>query len=124
PAGSSDETSVFGGQVADTSKRTRSLIEDLLKLWNRLEKLPAAEAYVRSVPLVKEELKRIGQNEERRFLPVAEVSADLQSVLINSLNRPRDFVPITRTQHDQLLNYRQFIVTNNGFSYRLTLCLP
>ena len=124
PTGSSDEKSVFGGQLGDASERTRSLVEDLLTLWNRLEKAPAAEAYIRSIPLLKEELKRIEANEQRRVLTLAEIPVALQQVVTKSLNQPRDFLPITRTQHDQLLDFRQFIVTNNGFSYRLSLSLP
>lgn len=124
PTGSSDEKSVFGGQLGDASERTRSLVEDLLTLWNRLEKAPAAEAYIRSIPLLKEELKRIEANEQRRVLTLAEIPVELQPLVTKSLSQPRDFVPLTRTQHDQLLDFRQFIVTNNGFSYRLSLSLP
>ena len=124
PAGSSDEKSVFGGSVGAASEKTRALIEDLLRLSKRLNKVPPAEAYVRSVPLFEEELKRIQQNEQRRLLTVTEIPADLQPVLIKSLDNPRDFVPITRSQHDRLNAYKQFVVTNNGFSYRLVLVLP
>jgi len=122
--GSSDEKSVFGGNLADASERTRSFIEELLTLWNWLEKVPRAEAYVRCIPFLEEELKRIERNEQRSFLPVEKVPVELQPILIKSLNQPRDFIPLTRTQHDQLLDYRQFIITNNGFSYRLALTLP
>ncbi len=124
PAGSSDEKSVFGGQLGDAPKSTRDLVEDLLALWNRLDKAASAEAYLRTVPFVEPELKRMQQNERRRFLSVSEFPADLQHVVTESLNRPRDFVPITRAQHDQLLHYRQFVVNANGFSHRLSLSLP
>lgn len=124
PTGSSDEKSVFGGQLADASERTRTLIEDLLALWKRLEKAPAAEAYVRCIPLLEEELKRIQANEQRRGLTLAEIPVALQQVVTRSVNQPRHFLPITRIQHDQLLDLRQFIITNNGFSYRLSLSLP
>ncbi|HET6891805.1 MAG TPA: hypothetical protein VFH31_11940 [Pyrinomonadaceae bacterium] len=124
PKGSSDEKNVFGGTLDDASESTRSLVEDLLGLWKRLEKAPAAQAYLRSVPFVEPELKRIQQNEDRRFLSVSEFPVNLQQPMTESLNRPRDFLPITRAQHDQLLEYRQFIVTAKGFSYRLSLSLP
>jgi len=124
PTGSSDEQSAFGGSVGETSESTRRLLEELLVLSNRLNKLPQAEAYLRIIPFVPEELKRIQQNEQRRFLSVGEIPVDLQPLVNKSLSQPRDFVPITRTQHDQLIEYRQFIFTNNGFNYRLTLSLP
>lgn len=124
PAGSPDEKSVFGGNVGDASESTHRLLEELLVLSNRLTKVPDAEAYLRSIPFLQEELKRIHQHEQRLFLPVGEISVALQPVVNKSLSQPRDFIPITRTQHDQLLDYRQFIITNNGFNYRLSLSLP
>jgi hypothetical protein len=123
-SGSANEESVFGGNLGDASESTRRLVEDLLELWKRLDKSPPAEAYLRSVALPESELKRIQQNEQRRLLAVEEVPPDLQPVLIKSLSQPRDFVPVTRQHHDQLLEYKQFIITNKGFSYRLTLSLP
>lgn len=124
PAGSSDEQSIFGGQLGDAPKSTRDLVEDLLALWNRLDKAAPAEAYLRAVPFVEAQLKRMQQNEQRRFLSVSEFPADLQEVVTESLNHPRDFVPVTRAQHDQLLHYRQFVIKAKGFSHRLALLLP
>jgi hypothetical protein len=124
PSGSANEESIFGGNVGAASESTRRLIEDLLELWKRLDKSPPAEAYLRSLALPEPELKRIQQNEQRRVLPVEKVPPDLQPVLLKSLNQPRDFVPVSRQHHDQLLDYRQFIITNKGFSYRLNLSLP
>ena len=124
PQGSSDESSVFGGNLDDASESTRRLIEDLLELWQRLDRSPPAEAYLRSVSLPDSELKRIQRNEQRRVLSVEEVPTDLRDVLIKSLSQPRDFVPITRAHHDQLANYTQFIITHKGFNFRLSLSLP
>ena len=124
PTGSADEQSIFGGSLGHASESTRRLVEDLLELWKRLDKSPPAEAYARSVPLPEPELKRIQRNEQRRHLSVEEVPPDIQPVLTKALSQPRDFVPITRQHHDQLLEYRQFIITSKGFNYRLTLLLP
>ena len=124
PAGSSDEKDVFGGPLDSASESTRSLVEDLLVVWNRLNKVPPAEAYLRSMPLLAEELKRVQQNKQVRVLPASELPSNLQQPITESLNHPRDFVPILRTQHDQLINYKQFVVSAKGFSYTLSLSLP
>ena len=124
PAGSADEKDVFGGQLGDATENTRSLVEDLLVLWNRLEKVSAAEAYLRSVPFHEEELKRIRQNEELRVMSVQQFPAGLQQLLIDSLNHPRDFVGISRAQYDQLVEYKQFVVSANNSIYRLGRLLP
>ncbi len=123
-AGSSDEKDVFGGPLDYASENTRNLVEELLVLSTRLNKVPPAEAYVRSMPFVEEELKRMQHIEGLRFLSASELPANLQQPLNESLNRPRDFVPIPRAQYDQLMNYKSFVINHNGFSYSLTLSLP
>ena len=113
------------GFVEDAPAAVRDFVRDLLALKAQLKEAALADAYVRSEAIAAERFAALRKRGQLRFAAVREFPPEVQPILTGAVSRPRDFLPISRTQYEQLLPHashgREFFLAAEGSGYQLTL---
>ena len=113
------------GFIDDAPAGVRDLIKELLALQKQLKETSLAAAYLRSEPIAADRFAALRRSGKIRFTSTAEFPTDLQTILSRAVVRSRDFLALSRTQHEQLLpqasHGHEFFITANGSGYQLTL---
>ncbi len=113
------------GFVEDAPAVVRDFVRDLLALKAQLKEAALSDAYVRSEPIAAERFAALRQRGQVRFAAVREFPPEVQPILTGAVSRPRDFLPISRTQYEQLLpqasHGHEFFLAAEGSGYQLTL---
>jgi hypothetical protein len=112
------------GFIDDAPVSVHQLLDDLLRLPERLPRATVADAYLRSEILPPERLEAIRRAGQMHFVSVVDAPRDLQPTLGDSIRRPHEFVPLSHQQYEALRTLiapaNDFVLTIGDSGYQLT----
>lgn len=115
----------YSGILDKAPETVKNYFQTLLQVNKSLTKAQLSEAYLRVELIENERFERLKQSKRLRFIPIGDLSADIQSQVVNAISNSQDFFPLSQGQFDKLKTYasygQELFVANDNLGYQLTL---